>query len=175
MHIKVKLLFTAILTAIIMMPYSIWQPLISMGGSNPLFVANWREAVPITMLFAHGLSTIVMLFLENRKRYRRIFLPNKGRIIGAASLAFFTPLVVMDWMPLVVGPMILMFFPYLSLGEIIIQFGVLSLISLAWYPISCLIIAGTPNKWLRFGRFCLMFWSACAALILMFGVIDFSV
>lgn len=47
--------------------------------------------------------------------------------------------------------------------------AILIALTVFWYPISCLIVSGLTSWRTRFAVFCLMFWTAYSAVILVLG------
>lgn len=137
-----------------------------------VFVVSPLTAVPFALVLAYGVAVIAVLFWGNRRRLRRVLRWNRGRVIGAAALAFVTPIAVFDWVPWILGGLTLFVLGNpLGVGLLAL---ILAFASGFWYPVAALIVSGTRSRWLRFGLFCLMFWAGYAALVLFGGVWHFS-
>jgi hypothetical protein len=131
------------------------------------------RVLPFAAIFAFGLSVVITLALANRHRWRVVLWWNAGRIIGALVLAFVTPLVVYGWLPWILGILAGMFGPVaLAEGDFrafLLILGISAGAVALWYPISCLIVSGLTSRWTRVAVFCLMFWTAYSAIILVVG------
>lgn len=154
-----------------------WRAPMLAGKPGMVFVVSPLTAVPFALVLAYGVAVIAVLFWGNRHRLRRVLRWNLGRVIGAVALAFVTPLAVLDWVPVILGGV--MGAMLVAGGGEGVQWGlgfalILAGVAVLWYPVSALIVSGTRSRWLRFGLFCLMFWSGYAALVLFSGVAHFS-
>ena len=169
-----RLMITAALTFLIWGCYVLWVRQALMTAANPpaVFIATPASAIPFAAVLAYGLAIIIQLFMANKTRLGAVFRPNRGRIIGTLALFCVTPLAILSWYPWIVlgvAPIIVLTF---TTAPLAFAGGAIALL-LFWYPIACLIISGTRNRWRRFGRFCLMFWSSYAAQVLLLGVDQF--
>lgn len=164
-------ILAALLTVVIWGAYVLWRRDDVAALGRMTHVATPVTSIPFAVVLGYGLASILGLLHANWHRLRAVFRPNLGRIIGTLALVFVTPFVIYDWFPWIVGGFVLVIIQDPRVWLIIITKGwPLAL----WYIPSCLIISGTKSKWLRFGLFCLMFWSAYSALALMFGVRHFT-
>jgi hypothetical protein len=90
-------------------------------------------------------------------------------------LASVTPLVVFSWVPFIVGGAAAFFVGVAltetneTMGAALYVLALLVALTAVWYPISCLIVSGLASRWARVAVFCLMFWSAYGAIILVVG------
>ena len=151
-----------------------WRAPMLVGQPRMVFVVSPLTAVPFALVLAYGVAAIAVLFWGNRHRLRRVFRWNWGRVMGAAALALVTPVAVFDWVPWILGGLTAMLFvPMIATGDLW-GLGIMMLAVALWYPVSALIVSGTRSRWLRFGLFCLMFWSGYAGLVLFTGVRHFS-
>ncbi len=139
-------------------------------------------ALPFALLFGLGVAAVLCLAWANRKRWRVVLHPNRGRIIGAVALTAVTPFAVFSWMPWIIGGRLVFGVGYLTnngLSQVSFE-DVLSLLALIlvptlfWYPISCLIVSGIKSRWVRVAVYTLMFWAAYSAIILMMGTQRFT-
>jgi hypothetical protein len=141
--------------------------------STPAITPKGLAALPFAVVFAFGLSVVITLAYSNRHRWGTVLRRSTGRVVGAVTLAFLTPLFVYDWLPWIFGALLALG-GAASLGD-----GDLSLLPIAfaasitaialWYPISGLIVSGLASRWARVAVFCLMFWTAYSAIILVVG------
>ena len=129
-------------------------------GKLPLSIA-----IIASLLVSLALGTIFSLGLSNRKRWRIVFHPNRGRIFGAVILSFLTPLQIFSYVPMILGPTFLFFISAVPLRLIV---GFL-LSTLMWYPVSCLLVSGVRNRLLRVALFSLMWWGSYSGLLLYLG------
>jgi hypothetical protein len=133
------------------------------------WVAGPVTALGLALVLAYGLAVILALGLAHWRRWKTLFRPSPGRIIGALLLCLLTPLAVFDWLPLTLG-----FLLALLAGDVpLAATGLLLAVTAAWYPALCLFIAGTADRLWQVGLFCLMFWAALAAVLLLTGVDHF--
>jgi hypothetical protein len=145
----------------------------------PLITPKGPAAVPFAAIFAFGLALILTLAHTNRHRWRAVLRPNRGRIIGAAVLAFVTPVVVFSWVPYIIGGAVVI------VGSVVLSnnpqqysvvlYGPAILIAATalWYPVACLIVSGFRSWKMRVAVFALMFWTAYSASILTLGTMIF--
>jgi len=122
-------------------------------------------AVIASLLVAMALGAIFSLALSNRRRWRVVFHPNRGRIIGAVILSLLTPLQIFSYVPWILGPTFLFFISAVPLRLIV---GFLLSI-LLWYPVSCLLVSGVRHRLLRVALFSLTWWGSYSALLLYLG------
>ncbi|MFC3183141.1 hypothetical protein [Cypionkella sinensis] len=152
-----------------------WRAPVLLGQQGVVFVVSALTAVPFALVLAYGIATLVVLFGVNRHRLRRVFRPNWGRVIGAVALALVTPFAVFDWLPAILGGVTAILFVPMALSNGDVGgFGIVAVAVGLWYSVAALIVSGTRSRWLRFGLFCLMFWSGYAGLVLFTGVRHFS-
>lgn len=142
---------------------------------NPAIDPKGIAALPSAAVFAFGLALVITLAVANRHRWRAVLHPNRGRIIGAAVLAFVTPVVVFSWIPWIIGGLIVV------LGSVVLTnnpqeyslvlyaLAILMAATALWYPVACLIVSGLASRWARVAVFCLMFWTAYSTVILVLG------
>ena len=167
---KIRLM-AAVLSALIWGAYVFWHRDTLAADPALVYVPNAGTSALFATTLGYGLASIVGLTFANWRRMRALLRPNLGRILGALALIFVTPFAVVDWLPWIIGGLFI--FGTQSLAnfvDIALKVWPLAL----WYVPACLIISGTKSKWLRFGLFCLMFWSALSALILTYGVTHFG-
>ncbi|MES2432313.1 MAG: hypothetical protein V4586_00630 [Pseudomonadota bacterium] len=151
-----------------------WRAPMLVDQPRMVFVVSPLTAMPFALVLAYGVAVIGVLFCGNMHRLRRVLRWNLGRVIGAAALAFVTPVAVFDWVPWILGGVAaVLFVPKVTSGDLW-GLGIVMLAVGLWYPVSALIVSGTRSRWLRFGLFCLMFWAGYAALVLFGGVAHFS-
>jgi hypothetical protein len=145
----------------------------------PRIVPKGLAALPFAAIVAFGLALVICLAVANRHRWRAVLHPNRGRIIGAAVLAFLTPFVVFSWVPWIIGGAVVF------LGSVVLSndpqryslalYGLAMLVAATafWYPVACLIISGFRSWKMRVAVFALMFWTAYSASILTLGTMIF--
>lgn len=165
-------LIAVVLTLTLWAVFLVWRfPNIDPTNSQILYRPNLITSLPLCFVFAYGLSTLMSLFIANYDRLNVVLYPNTGRMAGAVILMLFTPVAMMDWIPwIVLGVVPFMIFRSTEEAAVLVLLGFA-----LWYLPSCLLVSGVKNRWLRFWLFCLMFWSACAAVILFSGVLHLSV
>ena len=129
-------------------------------GKLPLWIA-----IIASLLASLALGVVFSLGLSNRRRWRIVFHPNRGRIIGAVILSFLTPLQIFSYVPMILGPTFLFFISAVPLRLIV---GFL-LSTLMWYPVSCLLVSGVRNRLLRVALFSLTWWGSYSGLLLYLG------
>lgn len=142
----------------------------------PVQPRGWA-ALPFAVLFGLGVAVVLGLAWANRRRWRVVLHPNRGRVIGAVALTFVTPLMVFSWMPWILGGLLLAGLGYLtnnglpqfSFADALSFLASILVPTLFWYPISCLIVSGIKSRWVRVAVYSLMFWAAYSAIILMTG------
>lgn len=142
--------------------------------SVPDIVPKGLATLPFAAIFGLGLSVVITLAVANRHRWRAVLRPNPGRIIGALVLVFVTPIVVFDWVSWIVGPLVLFIVDGgRGWDEAVVFLMLLLGPLLLWYPVSCLIVSGITDRWVRVALYCLMFWTAYSAVILILGTREF--
>jgi hypothetical protein len=166
------------LTLLIWAAYMIWRRPILIAQVDNYYlehVPTALTAIPFAAILALGLSAVAILFAANRTRLWVVLRPNRGRLIGSLILTTITPFAVFNWVPWIVG-VLLLALPNLFHTPIWISAGAVGTflgISALWYPISSLIVSGIKFYWTRFWLFSLMFWSSYSAHILWSGVLYF--
>jgi len=153
--------------------FTLWRPNQAVNfhdGPAPILLAVLAAAT-----LGYGLAAITALLITNWPKKRTVLWPTKGKLIGAFTLAFVTPLAVFSGVPWIVGGMLLFTAPMLPPAfETLLVAAQWTLVpTAAWYIPSALIISGTRSHKLRFGLFCVMFWSCYAAHILYTGLKTF--
>lgn len=141
-------------------------------------VPEGLAALPFAAILALGIAVVIGLAWANRKRWRAVLRPNRGRVIGALILGFVTPVAVYSWTPWIIGGI------WLTLGLSSLQEGMLDVIlfglamilgaAVPWYPVACLIVSGIHGRVMRVAVFALMFWAAYAAILLAVGTHKFT-
>ncbi len=146
------------------------------GERSLLYVFGPVTAVLPSAVLAVGLALIITLLRWNWRRWRAVLRPNIGRIIGAVALFAVTSLVITDWLPWIpAGLFPMMMSPDMPRSAIVSIVGCTLGLIAAWYPVSALFVSGLKSKWLRFGAYCLMFWSGYSLQLLIHGVVHFTV
>ncbi len=163
------------LTLMIWAAYMFWRRPVLIAQDHNYYlehVPTATTAIPFAAILALGLSALAILFAANRTRLWVVLRPNKGRLIGSLILTTITPFAVFNWVPWIVGVLLLALTTllqapiWISAGAIGTFLGIAAL----WYPVSCLIVSGIKSYWMRFWLFSLMFWSSYSAHILWSGV-----
>jgi hypothetical protein len=175
-HVSVPLLFAlTVLICVITFAARLWW----IEPTFPRIVPKGFAALPFAAVFAFGLALVITLGVANRHRWRAVLHPNRGRIIGAAVLAFVTPVVVFSWVPWIIGGTVAF------LGSVVLSndpqryslvlYGLAILIAATalWYPVACMIVSGFRSWKMRVAVFALMFWTAYSASILTLGTMIF--
>ncbi len=166
------------LTLVIWAAYMVWRRPVLIAQVDNYYlehVPNGLTALPFAAILALGLSAVAILFVANKSRLWVVLRPNRGRLIGSLVLATVTPFAVFNWVPWIVG-VLLLALPNLFHAPIWISAGAIGTylgISALWYPVSSLIVSGIKSYWMRFWLFSLMFWSGYSAHILWSGVLYF--
>lgn len=125
-------------------------------------------ALPFAAILALGLAVVIGLAWANRKRWRAILRPNRGRVIGALALAYLTPVAIYSWWPWILGGLTL-FLGFFSFEAFFKAHGAVLIATALWYPAACLIVSGIHGRVMRVAVFALMFWAAYSAIILLAG------
>lgn len=140
---------------------------------KPLIAPAGWDALPFAVIFGFGVGVILALARANRDRWSTVMRSSRGKVIGAVILAAVTPVVIDGWVPSIVGAwaLVLGVMGVVALNLQIIGIWLVSAAVLAavWYPVSCLIVSGLQSRPLRVAVYCLMFWAAYSAVILMMG------
>ena len=168
----------ALLIAAVCMGLRLWW----IEPQYPKIVPKGVAVLPFAGLFGFGVAVVLGLAWANRKRWRVVLYPNRGRVIGALALAFVTPFVVFSWAPWIIGGMLLFGvsnltdngLPQFSFEVALSVLASILVPTLFWYPISCLIVSGVKSRWVRVAVYSLMFWAAYSAIILMIGTLRFT-
>ena len=127
-------------------------------------------AVGLSIVLGYGITMLGWLILRTKGHVWATFKPTLGRIIGAFCLAMVTPLAVFSYLPWIVGGLI----PFVFFAAPFWGTGVTLLATALAYPLSTMIVRHTyDRRLLRFGLFCLTFWTAYAGHMLYSGVVIF--
>ena len=133
-------------------------------------------ALPLAILFSliigYGLTMLGWLVMQTRGQIGDTFRPTRGRVLGAMGLLLVTPFVVFNWLPWIFAGLIPMVFSDMPLwGLLTTAIGLVIL-----YPLSSMIVRHTyERRLLRFGLFCLYFWTGYAFLMLWHGEMAFRI
>ncbi len=138
------------------------------------YQATAITAVPFALVLGYALAVIAGLIRANRHRMRAVLRPNLGRVLGAIVLMLITPLVVVNWLPWIIGMLAPFVIGQWRLAVLLPMLLLLGVPALAWYPVSCLIVSGVKRKLWRLMLFALMFWASYSALVLVQGVQSFN-
>ena len=153
-----------------------WRPTFLTDHAKAAFRAP--DAAPVPLLIALGLSFILgygltllgWLILRTKGQIWATFKPTLGRILGAFCLAMVTPLAVMSYLPWIFGGLI----PFVFTEAPLLASGVTLLATALAYPFSAMIVRHTyDRRLLRFGLFCLVFWTGYAGHLLYSGEVVF--
>jgi hypothetical protein len=136
-------------------------------------LALWQEAA-LAALLALGVSLIAALIILTRHRGASAFRPLRPTLIGWAILTFVAPISLHQGLPMIFGGTAATFVGMAltnSGGPSIFAMLAISavgtaLISVITYPVASLLVAGIGNRWWRFAVFCLIWWSAWSAHVL---------
>ncbi|MBU2994365.1 hypothetical protein Q4555_06680 [Octadecabacter sp. 1_MG-2023] len=140
------------------------------GKALPIFVA-----IPCSLVLGYGLAMLWWLIRQTKGQLKETFRPTRGRILGAFGLMTVTPVVVFSGVPWILGALAFM---VVGQGNLDSLFGVGVMLgaTLALYPLSAMIVRHTYHRlWMRFGLFCLSFWSVYAAHLLVNGAMKFTI
>ncbi|AKS47242.1 hypothetical protein SAMN05444287_3118 [Octadecabacter temperatus] len=139
------------------------------GKALPIFVA-----ISCLLVLGYGLAMLWWLIRQTKGQFKETFRPTRGRIIGAFSLMFVTPVVVFSEVPWILGVLTFMVVVNGN-ADSLWGIGLILGSTLVLYPLSAMILRHTYHRrWMRFGLFCLSFWSAYAAHLLVNGVMKFT-
>lgn len=136
-------------------------------------LALWQEAA-LAALLALGLSVIAALIILTRHRGAAVLRPLRPTLIGWAILTFLAPISVYQGLPMIFGGTAATFVgmaltnsggPGLF-GMLAVSVIGTALISVVTYPVSGLLVAGIANRWWRFAMYCLIWWTAWSAHLL---------
>lgn len=128
-------------------------------------------AVGFSLIIGYGLTMLGWLIWRTKGQVWDTFRPTRGRILGALALGAVTPIAVFSWLPWIIGSFVLMGLFHEPLAAL----AVWLVPSLIAYPLAAMIVRHTyQRRWLRFGLFCLTFWTAYAFHMLWHGVVQFT-
>jgi hypothetical protein len=129
-------------------------------------------AVLCSLVVGYGLAMLGWLVVQTNGQVRKTFRLTRGRVIGAVCMVAIMPLAVLSWFPWIVAGLVGLFF-----FEDPIMGGVVLIgMTLAVYPLAAMIVRHTYQKrWLRFGLFCLYFWTGYAFHLLWHGEMVFTI
>ena len=160
-----------VLSAIVLGVYQgFWRPVL-------LETRDYGDVVPFllaagcSLTLGYALAMLIWLVRQTRGQLFETFRPSRARLIAAVCLAAVTPVLVVNWMPIVAG---LALVP--SRGFSIDHVFWFSQFVLAAYPVAAMIVRHTfERRLLRFGMFVLCFWSVYACHLLWRGILNFVI
>lgn len=128
-------------------------------------------AIGFSLILGYGMTMLGWLIWRTKGQVRDTFRPTRGRILGALALGAVNPLVVISWIPWITGGFSLTILSHDPLAALAIWL----MPSAIAYPLAAMIVRHTyQRRWLRFGLFCLCFWTAYAFHMLWRGVLHFN-
>ncbi|WP_093997391.1 hypothetical protein [Octadecabacter ascidiaceicola] len=126
--------------------------------------------IGFALILGYGLASLWWLIRSTKGQIWETFHPTRGRVIGAFCLAFVAPLVVVSWLPWLPGVLAVMVI-FQGTWDSFSGIGMLLVGTLVAYPLSAMIVRHTYDQHLlRFGLFCLCFWSFYAGHLLWSGI-----
>ena len=136
------------------------------GKALPLFVA-----IAASLVLGYGLAMLWWLIRQTKGQFKETFRPTRARITAALSLAFVAPVAVFSWTPWI----LFFFLGFLAAAIPLKAIAIFFCATLITYPLAAMIVRHTYHRhWMRFVLFCLSFWSAYAAHLLVNGAVRFT-
>lgn len=149
------------------------QPQIDPDSHDVLYRLTWWQAIIPALILGYGLAMLVSLAKAAWGGGWVRLRPSPGRIIGAAMMTVLTPVMVVQWVPFIIGPFLLMAAVNPGSGnQIRVLLATIALIAI-WYVPAALISAGIADRLWRVAAYALLFWSGLAAVLLWQGVSRF--
>lgn len=158
--------------AIVLAFYQVYWRDVLMTGLPSVDTVAQPLSVLLSFVIGYGLAMLFWLIKQTRGQIWDTFRPTRGRLIAAFVVAMLMPVFVVSYVPWILGGLL----AFVPQDEPLLTAGIALAATALAYPITAMIVRHTYRRLaLRFGLFCLMFWTGYSACLLVFGAVVFRI